>query len=46
MVGEQDWLKNGDRVQFAEMMNQRSLAHEQNCQAEPLLTVMSIQLEG
>ncbi len=26
MVGEQDWLKNGDRVQFAEMMNQRSLA--------------------
>ena len=26
MVGEQDWLKNGDRVQFAEMMDQRSLA--------------------
>ena len=26
MVGEQDWLKYGDRVQFADMMDQRSLA--------------------
>ena len=26
MVGKQDWLKEGDRVQFAEMMDQRSLA--------------------
>ena len=26
MVGKQDWLKYGDRVQFAEMMDQRSSA--------------------
>ena len=26
MVGKQDWLKYGDRVQFAEMMDERSSA--------------------
>ena len=48
MVGEQDWLKNGDRVQFAEMMNQRSLAeiHMNRIAKLSHLTVMSIQLQG